>query len=396
MAIHYSHRHGDDMQYAGRGLLYTVIFTVLAAFIWAYYFDLDEITKGQGKVIPSSREQVIQARDMGTIVEIAVEEGQLVERDQVLIKIDPTRMEAGYNEVHEKWVALVAVEARLKAESLGVRLVFPDSIKNQRGVISRETEIYHSRLKAMQDAVGSLSKSLSLVQKEIAMTEPMVAQGVVSNVELLRLRRQETEIQNQISERQNRFRTEASNELTRVSSELAQTHQNSIARHDLMVQTVIKSPMAGVVKNIRTTTIGAVVQAGQDIMEIVPAGDELLVESFIKPADVAFVHVGQRAMVKFSAYDFGKFGGIEGSIVHVSPDTLKDERQQKPGNPVALEEGHYRVIVKLDHSEINYKGEKMPIIAGMVTTVDIRTGTKTVLEYLLRPLQKVSEAMTEK
>jgi adhesin transport system membrane fusion protein len=131
-------------------------------------------------------------------------------------------------------------------------------------------------------------------------------------------------------------------------------------------------------------------------MEIVPADDELLVEGFIKPADVAFVHIDQRAMVKFTAYDFAKFGGIEGSIVHVSPDTLKDERQQKPGNPVAMEEGHYRVIVKLDKSDINYHGEKMPIIAGMVTTVDIRTGNKTVLEYLLRPLQRVSEAMTEK
>ena len=395
MALH-SHHHANDMHYAGRGLLYVVIFTILIAFVWAYYFELDEITKGQGKVIPSSREQVIQARDMGTIVEIAVDEGQLVERDQMLVKIDPTRMEAGYNEVHEKWVALVAVEARLKAESLGISLVFPDSIKTEKSVMAREREIYHSRLKAMQDSVASLSKSLGLVQKEIAMTEPMVEQGVVSNVELFRLRRQESDIQNQLSDRQNRFRTEAANELTRVSSELAQTHQNSIAKHDVMVQTVIKSPMAGVVKNIRTTTIGAVVQAGQDIMEIVPADDELLVEAFIKPADVAFVHIDQRAMVKFTAYDFAKFGGIEGSIVHVSPDTLKDERQQKPGNPVAMEEGHYRVIVKLDKSDINYHGEKMPIIAGMVTTVDIRTGNKTVLEYLLRPLQRVSEAMTEK
>jgi adhesin transport system membrane fusion protein len=395
MASH-SHHHANDMHYAGRGLLYVVIFTILIAFAWAYYFELDEITKGQGKVIPSSREQVIQARDMGTIVEIAVDEGQLVERDQMLVKIDPTRMEAGYNEVHEKWVALVAVEARLKAESLGISLVFPDSIKTEKSVMAREREIYHSRLKAMQDSVASLSKSLGLVQKEIAMTEPMVEQGVVSNVELFRLRRQESDIQNQLSDRQNRFRTEAANELTRVSSELAQTHQNSIAKHDVMVQTVIKSPMAGVVKNIRTTTIGAVVQAGQDIMEIVPADDELLVEGFIKPADVAFVHIDQRAMVKFTAYDFAKFGGIEGSIVHVSPDTLKDERQQKPGNPVAMEEGHYRVIVKLDKSDINYHGEKMPIIAGMVTTVDIRTGNKTVLEYLLRPLQRVSEAMTEK
>jgi adhesin transport system membrane fusion protein len=395
MASH-SHHHANDMHYAGRGLLYVVIFTILIAFVWAYYFELDEITKGQGKVIPSSREQVIQARDMGTIVEIAVDEGQLVERDQMLVKIDPTRMEAGYNEVHEKWVALVAVEARLKAESLGISLVFPDSIKTEKSVMAREREIYHSRLKAMQDSVASLSKSLGLVQKEIAMTEPMVEQGVVSNVELFRLRRQESDIQNQLSDRQNRFRTEAANELTRVSSELAQTHQNSIAKHDVMVQTVIKSPMAGVVKNIRTTTIGAVVQAGQDIMEIVPADDELLVEGFIKPADVAFVHIDQRAMVKFTAYDFAKFGGIEGSIVHVSPDTLKDERQQKPGNPVAMEEGHYRVIVKLDRSDINYHGEKMPIIAGMVTTVDIRTGNKTVLEYLLRPLQRVSEAMTEK
>jgi adhesin transport system membrane fusion protein len=131
-------------------------------------------------------------------------------------------------------------------------------------------------------------------------------------------------------------------------------------------------------------------------MEIVPVGEELLVEAFIKPADIAFVHVGQRAMVKFSAYDFGKFGGIEGTLMHVSPDTLKDERQQKPGNPVALEEGHYRVIVKLEKGEIVYQGKSMPIMPGMVNTIDIRTGHKTVLEYILRPLQRVSEALTEK
>jgi adhesin transport system membrane fusion protein len=243
-----------------------------------------------------------------------------------------------------------------------------------------------------------LDASLSAITREITMTAPLVQGGVMSEVELLRLKRQQADLLGQRADRKNRYLTDANNELTRVSSELSQTKENASARQDAFMHTTIKSPMKGVVKNVQVTTLGGVIQAGQPILEIVPTEDEMLVEAYVKPSEVAFLKVGQKAVVKLSSYDFNKYGGLEGELEHLSPDTLKDERQQrKPGaNPADMEEGFYRILVRIKDPNRVRKGLKLEPTPGMTATVEIRTGQKTVLEYLFRPLQNVSQALRER
>ena len=200
----------------------------------------------------------------------------------------------------------------------------------------------------------------------------------------------------QRAERQNRYLTDANNELVRVASELSQTKESATAREDAFRRTTIKSPMKGVVKNVQITTVGGVVQAGQSILEIVPTEDEMLVEAYVKPAEVAFLKVGQAAVVKLTAYDFNKYGGLEGVLEHLSPDTLRDEKQRKPGNAVVLEEGLYRIIIRVKPSAELRHGLRLTPSPGMTATVEIRTGYKTVLEYIFRPLQNVSQALRER
>jgi adhesin transport system membrane fusion protein len=228
------------------------------------------------------------------------------------------------------------------------------------------------------------------------MTEPLVKQGVMSEVELLRLRRQQSELMGQRAERQNRYLTDANNELVRVASELSQTKENASAREDAFRRTTVRSPMKGVVKNVQVTTVGGVIQAGQPILEIVPTEDEMLVEAYVKPSEVAFLKVGQKAVVKLTAYDFNKYGGLDGVLEHLSPDTLRDERQKKPGNPVELEEGLYRIMVRVKETTGLRNGLKLTPTPGMTATVEIRTGQKSVLEYLFRPLQNVTQALRER
>ena len=390
------------MQYAGRRLTYLIIATVLIALVWATFFPVDEITRGQGKIIPYDHEQVIQAADPGSIKDILVREGDTVKAGDVLLHIDPTRSESVYRESVEKWVSLSAQEARLKSEANGTPLVFPDEIKEYPQVIQGEIDIYNARHKTMADSVALLKQNLALTQKEIAMTAPLVNKGAMSEVELIRSQSKATELKNTIAERQNRYSSDAANELTRVSSELAQTRYNKDARKDAYDKTTITAPMDGIIKNIRVTTVGGVLQAGQDIMEIIPTEDRLLVESYVKPSDIAFISKGMHAVVKLSSYDYNKYGGLEGEIVTISPGSVKDESGQKSkapvgsASPVDIQESYYRVLIKTNNSKMNYKGKDLPVLPGMAATVDIKTGKRTVLEYLFRPLQRINEAMTER
>jgi len=362
------------------------------------FFSLDEITRGQGKVIPSSREQVIQSLDSGVLRAMLVREGDVVEKDQVLLQMDDARSGAGYREANEKYMALLALASRLRAESIDVAPTFPDELKNESQLISQETQAYKARKQALTESLRALDASLSAITREIALTEPLVKGGVMSEVELLRLKRQQADLMGQRAERKNRYITDANNELTRVSSELSQTKENASAREDAYLHTTIKSPMKGVVKNVQVTTVGGVIQAGQPILEIVPTEDEMMVEAYVKPSEVAFLQVGQKAVVKLSSYDFNKYGGLDGELEHLSPDTLKDDRQQrKPGaNPADMEEGYYRILVRIKDANLVRKGKKMEATPGMTATVEIRTGQKTVLEYLFRPLQNVSQALRER
>ncbi|PUE06617.1 HlyD family efflux transporter periplasmic adaptor subunit [Limnohabitans sp. WS1] len=386
----------DDERQASKTLISATAITLFLGLGWASFFELDEITRGQGKVIPSSREQVIQSLDSGVMSEMFVREGSVVEKDQILLRIDDARSGAVYREAQEKYLALLALSSRLKAEAYGTSLVFPDELKAEPALMRQELQAFNARKLALSESLRSLDASLSSVTRELTITEPMVRQGVMSEVELLRLKRQQSELMGQRAERQNRYLTDANNELVRVASELSQTKESATAREDAFRRTTIKSPMKGVVKNVQITTVGGVVQAGQSILEIVPTEDEMLVEAYVKPAEVAFLKVGQPAVVKLTAYDFNKYGGLDGVLEHLSPDTLRDEKQRKPGNPVELEEGLYRIIIRVKPSPELRNGLRLTPSPGMTASVEIRTGYKTVLEYIFRPLQNVSQALRER
>jgi membrane fusion protein, adhesin transport system len=388
----------DDERDASRMLVWVTAATLLLGLIWAGFFSLDEITRGQGKIIPSSREQVIQSLDSGILREMLVREGDVVEKDQILLQMDDARSGAGYREANEKYLSLLAIAARLRAESSDSALKFPPELKEEAQLIKQETQAYKARKKALMESLEAVDASLAAITREITLTAPLVKGGVMSEVELLRLKRQQADLMGQRAERKNRYITDANTELTRVSSELSQTKESASAREDAYLHTTIKSPMKGVVKNVQVTTVGGVIQAGQPILEIVPTEDEMLVEAYVKPSEVAFLKVGQKAVVKLTSYDFNKYGGLDGELEHLSPDTLKDERQQrKPGaTPADMEEGFYRILVRIKDPNLVRKGLKIEPTPGMTATVEIRTGQKTVLEYLFRPLQNVSQALRER
>jgi adhesin transport system membrane fusion protein len=388
----------DDERDASRMLVWVTAATLLLGLIWAGFFSLDEITRGQGKIIPSSREQVIQSLDSGILREMLVREGDVVEKDQILLQMDDARSGAGYREANEKYLSLLAIAARLRAESSDSALKFPPELKDETQLIKQETQAYKARKKALMESLEAVDASLAAITREITLTAPLVKGGVMSEVELLRLKRQQADLMGQRAERKNRYITDANTELTRVSSELSQTKESASAREDAYLHTTIKSPMKGVVKNVQVTTVGGVIQAGQPILEIVPTEDEMLVEAYVKPSEVAFLKVGQKAVVKLTSYDFNKYGGLDGELEHLSPDTLKDERQQrKPGaTPADMEEGFYRILVRIKDPNLVRKGLKIEPTPGMTATVEIRTGQKTVLEYLFRPLQNVSQALRER
>lgn len=381
-------------------LVRSLFLLVILATGWASYFKLDEITRGQGKVIPSSREQVIQSLDSGILTELNVREGDQVEKDQVLLRIDDARSGPVYREAREKWLALLAQVSRLRAEAYGTQLEFPLELDPHPGLRERETQAYEARKTSLQEQLRALDSSLTAIKSEIGLVGPMVRHGVMSQVELLRLQRQQAELEGQIAERRNRYLTDANNELVRVDSELAQTRENALAREDAYRRTVIRSPMKGVVKNVSVTTIGGVIQPGQNILEIVPVHDEMLVEAYVKPTEVAFLKEGQPAVVKLTAYDYNKFGGFEGVLEHLSPDTLKDDESKKPrrpgANPIDLEEGFYRILVRIKDAGREKSGMKLVPLPGMTAIVEIRTGEKTVLEYLIRPFQAVGQALRER
>ena len=414
----------DDERRTSRYVVWLTAVTVISAFCWAAFFELDEITRGHGRIIPSSREQVIQSLDSGVLSELLVREGDVVEKDQILLRVDDVRSGSIYREAQEKKMALTAQLARLRAEVYSAHLEFPEEVRNERSLVQREQQAYAARKKSLEEqttalrssltatagSVSAVQASLEATQRELDMTRPLVAQGVISEVELLRLQRQQADLKRQLAdlarqqadiggqivERRNKYLTDANNELVRVAADLAQTRENAAGREDVLRRTVVRAPMKGIIKNVQVTTLGGVIQAGQSILEIVPTEDEMLVEAYIKPAEVAFLKVGQPAVVKLTAYDFNRYGGLAGVLEHLSPDTLKDERQRKPGNPVELEEGFYRILVRISESDRVRQGKKIAPLPGMTALVEIRTGQKTVLEYMIRPLQGMSQALRER
>ena len=373
-----------------------LLFAFLVVFvIWAYNSPLEEVTRGQGSIIPSSREQVIQSLDPGTIAEMRVQEGDIVEKDEVLLKLDDTRSSAILRESEAKVANLEAMLARLKAESYGTAIVFPAGISKD--LQQRERAAYEARRRAMTDAVAGLGQSKAALDQEIRITAPMVKHGVVSEVELLRMQRESSDLAQQISQRKNDYAAKANEELVRVESELAQAKENMAMRADPVERSEVKAPLRGIVKDIKINTVGGVVTAGQEIMTIVPLDDKLLVEAYINPRDVAFIRPGLPAVVKISAYDYAIYGGLDGKVTLISPDTLSNQNRATDQLKLDQNQVYYRMLVQTEGNTLRDKnGEELPIIPGMVATVDVKTGEKTVFQYLIKPITRLKQALRER
>ena len=388
----------DDERRASRSLIYATALLLIVGFLWAAFFHVDEVVTGQGRVIPSSREQLIQSLDAGVLSEMLVKEGQVVEKGQLLLRIDESRSGAMYQEAREKWLALSAQASRLRAEAYGTPIEFAPEVMAVPAIVQRERQAYQARKQALDDQLNAMKQSLVTLDREIALISPLVKQRVVSEIDLLRLQRQRADVMGAMAERRNRYLTDANNELVRVESELAQARENARAREDAFKRASLYAPMRGTIKHILVNTIGGVIQAGQNILEIVPLDDDTVVEAFIRPADVAFLQVGQPATVKLTAYDYNRYGGLAGVLEHISADTMRDEtKARRPGSPpVDLEESFYKILVRVTDTDMVRKGKDIELTPGMTAIVDIRTGQKTVLDYLLGPIKVVTEALRER
>ncbi len=372
---------------------YIVAAIIVVGIIWASMARVEEITQGEAKVISRSREQVIQSLEGGILAEMSVREGDVVESGQVLLKIDPTRANASYREALTKVVGLKATLARLRAEAYGQALVFDEQVQQFPEEVENETRAFNARRRALEESVSALDRSYALAMREINLAEPLAAKGLLSDVELLRMRRQANDIRSQVVERRNRYRADANSELVKLEMELSQTSESLVGRADVVERTTVTAPVRGTIKNVRVNTIGGVIQPGEHILEIVPLEEQLLVEGKIRPKDVAFLRPGLPATVKITAYDYAIYGGLTGTVEHISPDTLKDDEKASAGRPDTT---YYRVVVLTNKSALHAGDKDLPIIPGMVATVEIRTGEKTVLDYLLKPVLKAREAFRER
>lgn len=366
------------------------LFALLAAFIaWASLFHLDEVTTGSGKVIPSSHEQVIQSLEGGIIHSLMVREGDIIERGQQLAQLDRTKTESSVLESESRLNAALATAARLKAEVNDTELTFPEELDDDVELVKQETALYQSRRESLEKGLAGLRQGAELVQRELSLTRPLVTQGAASKVEVLRLERQKNELENKITEMKNQYYVRAREELAKANAEIEAQRSVMKGREDSLTRLTFNAPVRGIVKDIDVTTVGGVIPPNGKLMSLVPLDDQMVIEAKISPRDVAFIHPGQKALVKVTAYDYSIYGGLEGEVTMISPDTLQDE--------VKRDVYYYRVYIRTDSNHLtNKQGQEFPVFPGMIATVDIKTGSKTILDYLLKPLNKAKEALRER
>lgn len=370
-------------------LIWIICIGLGALLTWAAIFELEEVSTGTGKVVPSSKDQIIQSLEGGILTKLNVKEGDMVKEGQVLAELDPTRFASNVDESKSLLLSAQATAARLRAEVNGTKLVFPESVHSEPKLMQEETLLYHTRRENLTSSLAGLKRALTLVEQELNMTEPLVAKGAASEVEVLRLKRQANELRNQMSDIQNQYFVKAREELAKANTDIEQQGQVVKGRSDALNRAVFKAPVRGIVKEIDVMTIGGVVPQNGKLMTIVPLEDQLLIEARISPRDIAFIRPNQEALVKITAYDYSIYGGLKGKVKVISPDTIRDEVKQ--------DQFYYRVYIRTDTDKLQNKaGKSFSITPGMVATVDIKTGGKTVLDYLLKPFNKANEALRER
>jgi len=406
-------------------MLWLSFLVIIWLIVWAYYANIDSLTRGQGKVIPSSQVQVIQNLEGGIVSDIEIQEGDSVKKGDILVKIDDTNFNSLYLESQLKYNELQAKSIRLLAESSGkpfrvskaIRKKSPHLIKHElslyktnKAQLENNIAIYEHRLrqkrnelKEAQAKLVQLSHNYDLITQEVNLNRPLVKEGIVSEVEFLQLRRQSNNIKgdmkatklsiprlvsvieeqkDNIKEVKLKFKNKAKEDYNGVKAEMYRIKQANVAREDKVKRTFVRSPVDGTIKQLLVNTIGGVVKPGMDIVEIVPSEDKLVVEAKIKPKDIAFLYPGQRAIVKFSAYNFAIYGSLEGKVTNISADTIIDKIDKK---------NYFMVRIETDKNYLGEGKNKHYVMVGMTASVDIVTGKKTVLEYILKPILRAKE-----
>jgi adhesin transport system membrane fusion protein len=367
-------KHVQGASVAAHAVLWTAVAFVVVAFIWAKYSILDEVTTGEGKVIPATQIQVIQNLEGGIVEKIFVREGQIVKKNQVLLQLNDVQFGANYQATKLKAYALEAKIARLLSVVENKPFVVSDILKKEASsLVAHEQELYMSQ----ESEQKHLEEAYQSNKKEYELTKPLVQKGAASEVEVLRLERQISASQ----EDMDNFQSRVLQDLNTAKADFLGVNSTLADYKDRLSRTTIRSPVKGVVNKINITTIGGVSQPGMDLMEIVPLEDTLLVEAKIKPKDIGFLTLGQSATVKISAYDYSIYGGLQGRIEKISADSVQDEEHKS----------FYIIDVRTDKNYLGTKKKPLYIIPGMVATVDILTGRKSVLNYLLKPIFKTTE-----
>jgi len=367
------------------------LFVIIPFSIWANYTKIDQISHAEGKVITSSKTQEIQSAIDGVVEDILVKEGDKVTKGQCLINLEKSQNKAGFESSYAKVAALEATIARLNAELYGVPLSFPSIAKKYPEFIETQTQLYNKRQKAVQDEVNVLNKSISYAKKELNLIYPLLATGDVGSTEVLRLQTQISDKEGEIINKKNKYFQDAQSDMTKAEEDLSTKEQELEDRKVTLERTRIDAPMNAVVKNIILTTMGAKVKPGDVILELVPFGDELLLEAKLDPSDISFVRTGQKAAVKLDAYDYSIYGIFHGIVKYISPDTIMEKTAQG-------EKYYFKVLISVNKKELLAKnGKKIELTPGMTAQVDIVTGNRSVMTYLLKPLTKtLSQSFNER
>lgn len=365
---------------------------MLAVFLgWAAWFEIDQTVRAQGTVVTTARTQIIQAADGGVLAEILVQEGQEVKAGQLLAVLERDRSKAAFEESRSKVAALQAGLIRARAESLGVRPVFPVELREYPDFVRAQERLYAQKRDTLRDATGALDDALKLARQELEMNQTLLASGDVSRVEVMRAMRQVRELEARIGELRNKYVQEAHAEVARLEDELSSQRHKLQERRSILEHTDLMAPVAGVVKYLRVNTVGGVLRAGDELMQISPTESEMIVEARINPADIGQLGIGLPVQVKLDAFDYSVYGMLTGRLAYLSSDTLVEQ------GPNGQTMSYYRARIQLDARQTNPMLSGKQLKPGMTSTIDIKTRSRSVLRYLVKPVIKsVSGALNER